>query len=305
MAILELNKVNKGFGSLAVVKDLSFSVDEHAVFGFLGKNGAGKTTTMKMILGFLQSDSGEIRVCNEKVTYGNAKTNRYIGYLPDVPEFYGYMTPKEYLRLCGNITGLKGELLQSRIGEMLRLVGLEESNRRIRGFSRGMKQRLGIAQALLNEPRLLICDEPTSALDPVGRKEILDILALAKERTTVVFSTHILSDVERICDSVGILNQGSLALEGKVADIKNNYRKDVIQIELGAGYPVEAFLMKLKEESFVAGINNHEACIDIQFSGGEAEAHHILELLAKEQVPLLRYELLEPSLENVFLEVVQ
>lgn len=305
MAVLELIMVNKRFGSVEVVKELSFRVDEHAVFGFLGKNGAGKTTTMKMILGFLKADSGEINVYGEKVVYGNAKTNQYIGYLPDVPEFYGYMTPREYLKLCGEITGLKGEVLCNRMNEMLELVGLDGSNRRIRGFSRGMKQRLGIAQALLNEPRLLICDEPTSALDPIGRKEILDILAVAKERTTVVFSTHILSDVERICDSVGILNGGKLALEGKVADIKNTYRKDVVQIELMKGYPVEAIMTKLKEKSYVTGLSRQDTCIDIQFSGGELEARHILGLLSEEQVPLLRYVLLEPSLENVFLEVVQ
>lgn len=305
MAILELNKVSKSFGNVEVIKELSLRVDEHAVFGFLGKNGAGKTTTMKMVLGFLQPDSGEIRVCNEKVIYGNGKTNQYIGYLPDVPEFYGYMTPKEYLRLCGAITGLKGEALHNRTNEMLGLVGLEEANRRIRGFSRGMKQRLGIAQALLNEPKLLICDEPTSALDPVGRKEILDILAIAKERTTVVFSTHILSDVERICDSVGIINDGKLALEGKVADIKNNYRKDVVQIELTKDYPVETILTKLKEKPYISEVSRQDSCVNIQFLGGAGEARHILDFLSKEQVPLLRYELMEPSLENVFLEVVQ
>lgn len=305
MAILELNQVNKSFGRVEVIKDLSLLVEEHAVFGFLGKNGAGKTTTMKMILGFLQPDSGEIKVCNEKVTYGNAKTNRYIGYLPDVPEFYGYMTPKEYLKLCGEITGLKGSVLQSRIREILCLVGLEASNRRIRGFSRGMKQRLGIAQALLNEPKLLICDEPTSALDPVGRKEILDILAVAKQRTTILFSTHILSDVERICDSVGILNQGKLALQGKVSDIRNKYRRDVIQIEVAKDYPTEVIITKLKEKSYVLGVNRHETYIEVQLSGGEVKPGQILTLLSEEQVPLLRYEQMEPSLENVFLEVVQ
>lgn len=305
MAILELNQVNKSFGSVEVIKDLSFTVEEHAVFGFLGKNGAGKTTTMKMILGFLQPDCGEIKVYKENVTYGNAKTNRYIGYLPDVPEFYGYMTPMDYLKLCGEITGLKGSVLHSRIKEMLCLVGLEDSNRRIRGFSRGMKQRLGIAQALLNEPKLLICDEPTSALDPVGRKEILDILAVAKQRTTIVFSTHILSDVERICDSIGILNQGKLVLQGKVSDIRNKYRKDVIQIEVAKEYPTEVIITKLKEKPYVLGVNHRETYIEIQLSGGEVKPGQILALLSEQQIPLLRYEQMEPSLENVFLEVVQ
>ena len=305
MAILELTKINKSFGSIEVVKNLSFAVDEHTVFGFLGKNGAGKTTTMKMILGFLQPDSGEIKVCEEKVFYGNARTNRYIGYLPDVPEFYGYMTPKEYLKLCGEITGIKGGLLHNRINELLDLVGLTGSNRRIRGFSRGMKQRLGIAQALLNEPRLLICDEPTSALDPVGRKEILDILAVAKQRTTIVFSTHILSDVERICDSVGILNQGTLALQGRVADIKNKYRKDLIQIETMRSYEAEVIVAKLRERPYVSGVTLLGSVIEVQLSGGDKDSSLVMEFLSAEQVPLLRYELMEPTLENVFLEVVQ
>lgn len=305
MNIIDLKQVNKSFGDLAVIKDLSFQVEEHAVFGFLGKNGAGKTTTMKMILGFLRPDTGEIKVCGEKVVYGNARTNRYIGYLPDVPEFYGYMTPKEYLRLCGEITGLKGEVLKKRITQMLDLVGLEESNRRIRGFSRGMKQRLGIAQALLNEPKLLICDEPTSALDPVGRKEILDILAIAKERTTVVFSTHILSDVERICDSVGILDGGRLALQGKVADIKNSYRKDVVEIDLMPGYTMETVMKKLKEKPFVSEVSGKDLRLTIQLTGQEKSAGQLLRFLSEEEVSLLRYEILEPSIENVFLEVVQ
>lgn len=305
MAILELNQVNKSFGNVAVIKDLSFKVEEHTVFGFLGKNGAGKTTTMKMILGFLLPDSGEIKVCNEKVTFGNSKTNRYIGYLPDVPEFYGYMSPREYLMLCGEITGKKGSELHSRIKELLCLVGLEASNRRIRGFSRGMKQRLGIAQALLNEPKLLICDEPTSALDPVGRKEILDILAVAKQKTTIIFSTHILSDVERICDSVGILNEGKLALQGRVEDIKNQYRRNVIQIEVEKDYATEAIITQLKEKPYVSGVNLRETYIEIQLPGGTGKPGQILDFLSTEQVPLLRYELMEPSLENVFLEVVQ
>jgi ABC-2 type transport system ATP-binding protein len=239
------------------------------------------------------------------VVYGNARTNQFIGYLPDVPEFYGYMTPKEYLGLCGEITGLTGTLLQGRIQEMLHLVGLDGVNRKIRGFSRGMKQRLGIAQALLHEPKLLICDEPTSALDPVGRKEILDILSIAKDRTTVVFSTHILSDVERICDSVGILDQGKLALQGKVAEIKSSYRKDVVQIELANVDGVETVMKKLQEKSFVSKVNRADAKLTIHLTGQEQDAKRILQFLTQEDVSLLRYEIMEPSIENVFLEVVQ
>lgn len=198
MDMLAITNLQKRFGDKSVLKGLDLSVPEHSVFGFIGKNGAGKTTTMKTILGLLKADGGEILVSGEKVVYGQTATNRHIGYLPDVPEFYPFMTAPEYLSFCGEITGMSRIEIKSRSNELLKLVGLGNEKHRIKGFSRGMKQRLGIAQALLNRPKLLICDEPTSALDPVGRKEILDILMAVREQTTVLFSTHILSDVERM-----------------------------------------------------------------------------------------------------------
>jgi ABC-2 type transport system ATP-binding protein len=305
MDILSLNKVYKNFRDLEVIKDLSFTVPEHCVFGFIGKNGAGKTTTMKMILGFLQPTSGEIRVCGEAVNYGNTKTNRNIGYLPDVPEFYGYMKPREYLKLCGEITGLKKDEINKKSEELLHLVGLDGVNRRIRGFSRGMKQRLGIAQALFNEPKLLICDEPTSALDPLGRKEILDILSVAKEKTTIVFSTHILSDVERICDRIGVLDQGKLVLQGTVPEIKNNRRKDTVQIELADRGQLTEIGAKIKKLPCVLEASVKDNCVNLQLIKAEQNGAEILSYLLQNRIPILRYEILEPSLENVFLEVVE
>ena len=304
MAVLELKNLKKSFGKLEVIKDLSFTVEEHSVFGFIGKNGAGKTTTMKMILGFLQPDSGEIYINGEPVVYGNNRTNRYIGYLPDVPEFYGYMSPMEYLRLCGEITGLSRESTQARSKELLAMVGLDGSNRRIRGFSRGMKQRLGIAQALLNEPKLLICDEPTSALDPLGRKEILDILSIARSNTTIVFSTHILSDVERIADSIGVINDGRLILEGPVQKIKGMRRKDTVQIVLDNPLMAGDLLLKLRQLTFVLEVALEGDTVLIRLTNAKEFSKEILSLLVREEISVLRYEVLEPSLENVFLEVV-
>ena len=226
MSVLEIRNLSKQFGSHQVLKDLNFQVPEHSVYGFLGQNGAGKTTTMKIILGLLKATKGEVKVLGEPVRYGVAKTNRSIGYLPDVPEFYGYMNAEQYLRLCGEITGLHSKEITSKSEELLSLVGLSKEKKKVRGYSRGMKQRLGIAQALLNEPKLLICDEPTSALDPLGRKEILDILSKVREKTTVLFSTHVLSDVERICDRAAVLKDGKLALSGSLEELKAEHKKD-------------------------------------------------------------------------------
>ena len=195
MEMLRITDLHKKFGDKEVLRGLNLSVPAHSIYGFIGKNGAGKTTTMKTVLGLLKADSGEIAVNGEPVVYGQTATNRHIGYLPDVPEFYSFMTASEYLCFCGEITGMSRAEPDGRTKELLSLVGLSDEKHRIKGFSRGMKQRLGIAQALLSRPKLLICDEPTSALDPVGRKEILDILLAIKDQTTVLFSTHILSDV--------------------------------------------------------------------------------------------------------------
>ena len=224
MEMLRITDLHKLFGDKQVLRGLNLSVPEHSIFGFIGKNGAGKTTTMKTVLGLLKADSGEITVGGERVVYGQTATNQLIGYLPDVPEFYSFMTASEYLRFCGEITGMKKGECESRSMELLELVGLGTEKHRVKGFSRGMKQRLGIAQALLNRPKLLICDEPTSALDPVGRKEILDILLAVRERTTVLFSTHILSDVERICTDVAFLNNGTVEIQGTLSDIKTKFR---------------------------------------------------------------------------------
>lgn len=304
MNVLELKKVSKRFGSLEVLRDLSFCVPEGSVFGFIGKNGAGKTTTMKMILGFLQPSGGEITVCGERVAFGATSTNRYIGYLPDVPEFYGYMRPKEYLRLCGQIIGLGSRDIARQSDELLSLVGLEGINRKISGFSRGMKQRLGIAQALIGQPRLLICDEPTSALDPVGRREILDILHQIRNRTTIVFSTHILSDVERICDTVGILDHGRLTLHGKLEEIRSTYRKDAVRIELVNAADAAQLARVLRALPAADRVEEGEGAVIVYLNGMNGGVA-VLSSVAAQCVPIIRYEVLEPTLENVFLEVIK
>ncbi len=213
MNILEVNQLQKRFGDKTVLSDVTFSVKPQEIYGFIGGNGEGKTTTMKMILGLLKIDAGEVSVCGDPVTFGETKTNQNVGYLPDVPQFYEFMNAREYLKLCAEVTNIPADKRAARIDTLLELVSLSDVKTKIKGYSRGMKQRLGVAQALIHQPKLLICDEPTSALDPKGRRDILSILKSIKHETTVIFSTHILSDVENICDRVGILKDGVIVKE--------------------------------------------------------------------------------------------
>ncbi len=220
--MLEITNLTKRFKDHLVLDHISLNVPDGSIFGFIGSNGAGKTTTMKLILGLLKADEGEIKVNGEPVEFGQSKTNRNIGYLADVPQFYNYLNAKDYLSLCGRISDMPAKTIAARSDDLLNLVGLS-TKKRIGSFSRGMKQRLGVASALLNRPKLLICDEPTSALDPVGRKEILDILNQIKGETTILFSTHILSDVERICDHVALLNHAHIVLDGELRELMEKH----------------------------------------------------------------------------------
>ncbi|MDO5423631.1 MAG: ABC transporter ATP-binding protein [Eubacteriales bacterium] len=298
MDMLCITGLHKRFGNKEVLKGLNMAVPEHSIFGFIGKNGAGKTTTMKTVLGLLKADAGEIMVAGEKVVYGQTATNRHIGYLPDVPEFYPFMTAMEYLRFCGEITGMEKAENEKRCGELLELVGLRNETHRIKGFSRGMKQRLGIAQALLNRPKLLICDEPTSALDPVGRKEILDILLSVRAQTTVLFSTHILSDVERICTDVAFLDHGTAEVQGKLSDIKTKYRR-------------KEYLLETENDTDMHVLR--QAFSDIQQTGRnqlvfyerDSTVFDLMGFAADRHIPLLKLEQAEPTLESLFMEVVE
>lgn len=298
MDVLTIQNLKKSFGSKEVLCGLDLKVPEHSIFGFIGKNGAGKTTTMKAILGLLRPDSGEISVMGERVHFGQTGTNRYIGYLPDVPEFYSYMTPLEYLNLCGEVSGMNKSDIAMRGKELLNLVGLDKERHRIKGFSRGMKQRLGIAQALLNRPKLLICDEPTSALDPIGRKEILDILLAAREQTTVLFSTHILSDVERICTEAAFLSDGKIAMQGTIAELRNKRSSDGFIVETEQKEAVDTLI------KVFSNLKHMEQNV-LVFHGSEDQFFTIMQYIAENRIPVQKIERMEPTLESLFLEVTK
>ena len=298
MHILTIQGLKKSFGSREVLCGLDLSIPEHSIFGFIGRNGAGKTTTMKVILGLLKPDSGSVFCMGERVHFGQTGTNRYIGYLPDVPEFYSYMTAAEYLNFCGEICGMDSADIRIRSKELLELVGLGRENHRIGGFSRGMKQRLGIAQALLNRPRLLICDEPTSALDPAGRKDILDILISVKEQTTVLFSTHILSDVERICTEAAFLDEGKIVMQGTIAELRNKRASDEFMVET----------VQKEDTGTLIKIFGNCRCMEqntLVFKGGGDSFFAVMQYIAENKIPVQRIERMEPTLESLFLEVTK
>ena len=299
--ILEINGLEKSFGDKKVLKGVNLMIPHKKVYGFVGRNGAGKTTTMKLILGLLHADKGEILVNGEKATYGNTKTNRFIGYLPDVPEYYPYMTAKEYLNFCGEITGMDAKDIRQRTSELLEKVGLGNEKHRIKGFSRGMKQRLGIAQALLNRPKLLICDEPTSALDPVGRKEILDILVAAKEETTIIFSTHILSDVEHICDEMALLNDGKVIMQGSISEVKSKRRSNSLEIVPEKEEDAVSIYRYISDRSGTATKTDSGSII----LKDDALLPEVLHYIADNSIPFIRIEKQEATLEDIFIEAIQ
>lgn len=213
-----------------VLSDVSLSVGQGEIFGFLGHNGAGKTTTMKMLMGLLRPTNGRIELLGASAD--NVAVHARIGYLPEAPYFYDYLTAEEFLHFYGRLAGLHRETVQQRVPQLLARVGLTEArHRQLRKFSKGMLQRIGLAQALIHDPELIILDEPMSGLDPIGRKEVRDlILSLRDQGKTVFFSTHIVADVEMICDRVGILAKGRMLTCARIEDLVNEHVAQSIEV---------------------------------------------------------------------------
>ncbi len=308
MTAICINNVYKTYGAVHALQGLSLEVQEGAVYGFLGPNGAGKTTTLRLLTNLARPTRGEILVAGKNAQLHPGEIHRKVGYLPEEPAFYTWMTPREYLAFCGQVYGLKGKTLDARVDTLLEQVNLSDvARRRIGGFSRGMRQRLGMAQALVHQPEILLLDEPVSALDPIGRKEVLDLIETLGKTHTVFMSTHILSDVERVCDSVAIINQGRLVVEGKREDLLARYARPVYEIAVnnGNGGALAAFITAAGSLPGVRKTHLQGNVARILVEDIHQTRLALLDLVLRQQLPVERFEVVHPSLEEVFLRLIQ
>jgi ABC-2 type transport system ATP-binding protein len=221
---VKLENVKKGFGTIQAVKGLSLQIDAGTVFGFLGPNGSGKSTTMKMILGLLKADSGSVNVYGIDVSSNPWEVKKVVGYVPESPRLYEFLTGLEYLDFIADVYGLDAETKKKRIKEYLEAFDLENrENEMISGYSHGMKQKIAIIAAVLHKPKLLILDEPLSGLDPKSAKIVKDLLhRLASEGVTTIMSTHVLEIADAVCDNIAIMYQGNKIAEGKPAELRRD-----------------------------------------------------------------------------------
>ena len=249
MDAVSIRDVHKSFpghwgrGGVYAVKGVSLSIPEGGVYGLIGPNGSGKSTVMKMLVGLLAPDAGECRVFGQPATA--SANRREIGFLPENPYFYKFLTGAETVRFYGRLCGLRGAALRERTRELLHLVGLEEAaDRRLRGYSKGMLQRIGLAQALVQHPRLLVLDEPTAGVDPIGSRTIRDIILNIKQQGVTVFlCSHLLEQVQEICDRVGVLYQGCLIAEGTMDELT----RDDCHREITLSNPDPGLLQQIRE----------------------------------------------------------
>ncbi len=302
MNAIETYDLTKRYGSQEAVKNLNLKIPEGAICGFLGKNGAGKTTTIKMLVGLSRPTSGEILIQGQKRIY-EKQDNLNIGYLPDVPSFYHYFSAREYLDFCGRFYGLKKAERDKCICGLLKQVGLEDTRTAIGGYSRGMKQRLGIAQALMNSPQIIFLDEPISALDPIGRHDVMELIQSLRGRVTVFFSTHILSDVESTCDYAVIMDHGKIILSDAVENIKASYTGNAAFLRLHSSEESDRFLQVINHCEEIkydkCGLRDFKLCAANIISLSKK----LPELLIKADAILENYQVYTPSLEEIFIEV--
>lgn len=298
--------LSKNYGEVHALSNLNLSVPQGIIFGFLGRNGAGKTTAMRLLTGLAHPTSGHAWINGVETTNGHDISHRQYGYLPQAPAFYGWMTAREYLAYVAGLYEIPRREQKSRIDECLQQVGLQKAARRqIGGFSGGMVQRLGIAQALIHRPPVLLLDEPTSALDPAGRYEVLELLNNLRGQVTIFLSSHILADIERISDWVGVIHEGVLLFEASQAELIARYQANVVLLDTDTIQPeqLSQFAQHLQTQPWVEMVNTENSSVRITVTDIPAAKQAILPLVVEHGLVLDRMQWVRPTLEEIFLQV--
>jgi ABC-2 type transport system ATP-binding protein len=297
---IETMSLRKVFGGRAVVDDLTLSVEYGEVFGFLGPNGAGKTTSIKMLMGLVYPSSGQARLLGRPLRDRQAR--KQIGFLPELFRFHDWLTGEEFLQFHGELYGMSREARAQRIPEVLKLVGLSEfAAKKVRTYSKGMQQRIGLAQALLNNPRLVFLDEPTSALDPLGRRDVRTILAhLRQEGVTVFLNSHLLSEVEMSSDRVAIIDHGRVAAIGRVEDLLH---RD-LTVEFRVGNVDQETMTELRAVIAVEQVASGPRTTIVGRATGEEAVAQAVDVLSRHRVPVYGVTPERRTLEDVFVDVV-
>jgi ABC-2 type transport system ATP-binding protein len=298
--------LTKRFGSVLALDRLDLQVPEGIVFGFLGPNGAGKTTALRLLTGLAHPTAGQAKIAGIPTAHGEPNRRGLIGYLDQDPRFPTWMTGRELLEIVGRLYGMRAAELRGRVDDTLELVGLRNAARRpIGGYSGGMRQRLGLGQAVLNRPPVLLLDEPVSALDPEGRHDVLTTIRQLAGGSTVLFSTHILADAERICDRVAILDRGRLLTDAPVGELLERYAQPVYRIEPDAHHvdQLPALAEALRGVPGVTEVLDAHGELRVLTDDPAQTGPALLSVLAERQIGLVAFERLRPNLEDVFLRL--
>jgi len=302
MNLLTANRLTRKFGKTEALRDVSFTIGERRCIALLGPNGAGKTTTLSILAGLLEPTSGSL------VFQGGLPEDRrkWMGFLPQSPALFGWMTGRETMIAAGRLCGLTAAEAAKRSDELLETAGLKEAaNRRVAGYSGGMKQRLGLAQAVIHRPRLLLLDEPVSALDPVGRRDVLRMLEAWKQEMTILLSTHVLHDAEQVCDDLILMHRGQVMEQGDMESLRNSAGNPSFKVTVDLDDKSAAWLDNLKHMPGVlaaAGEGNWRRIETRQLS---SVRDRLLQSALNEGVGLQRFEVGRQSLEEWFVEAVK
>ena len=301
MNVITVKELRKNYKEKAAVENLNFHLEEGKCTALLGPNGAGKTTTIKMLAGLVNPSSGEV---SSDLLPNSKDLRSLIGYLPQYPTFFEWMTAQEYMIFSGEIAGMNKKEAKKRTDELLELVGLDEAKKRKVGeFSGGMKQRLGIAQALIHRPRLIMLDEPVSALDPFGRREVLELMRKLKLETTILFSTHILNDAEEVCDDILFLHNGKLVESGTLKEIKERYKEAMLTVQFEER--AEKYLKYLIGLPSIHGQKLTGDLVRLEVTDIRKARDEVIKAAAEHNLPINRFETSESSLEDIFMKVVR